>query len=175
MRAGSAATGGSGAVEVGGQAVEQGDAFVEAALLLRGQGLCDRRVEGAGAAAAFGGEAGAAGGGHVHQELAAVGGKLQLDLTPENVAVAGATLKRTQLYSFHDMPLAQISYLSPSEGPLAFCVIVNGKPDHDPAFEVREGFNIVYWNKDGRGFLVIGRAPRDDLERLAGTLRTRLS
>ena len=48
-------------------------------------------------------------------------GKLQLDLTPENVAVAGATLKRTQLYSFHDMPLAQISYLSPSEGPLAFC------------------------------------------------------
>lgn len=109
------------------------------------------------------------------KELAAVGGKLQLDLTPENVAVAGATLKRTQLYSFHDMPLAQISYLSPSEGPLAFCVIVNGKPDHDPAFEVREGFNIVYWNKDGRGFLVIGRAPRDDLERLAGTLRTRLS
>lgn len=109
------------------------------------------------------------------KELAAVGGKLQLDLTPENVALAGATLKRTQLYSFHDMPLAQISYLSPSDGPLAFCVIANGKPDHDPAFEVREGFNIVYWNKDGRGFLVIGRAPRDDLERLAGALRTRIS
>lgn len=109
------------------------------------------------------------------KELAAVGAKLQLELTPDNVALPAAELKRAQLYSYHDMPLAQISYLSPADGPLAFCVIVNGKPDHEPAFEVREGFNIVYWNRGGRGYLVIGHASRNDLERLAGTLRAQVS
>jgi anti-sigma factor RsiW len=109
------------------------------------------------------------------KELAAVGAKLDLDLSTEAVALPDAELKRAQLFSFRNMPLAQIAYLSPRDGPLAFCVILNGKPDHEPKFEVREDLNIVFWNKDGRGYLVIGRAAREELEKFAGSLRARVS
>jgi len=33
--------------------------------------------------------------------------------------------------------------------------------------------NVVYWNDDGRGYLVIGKAPRSVLEAYAGTRRRR--
>jgi anti-sigma factor RsiW len=39
---------------------------------------------------------------------------------------------------------------------------------------MREGFNVVYWNDDGRGYLVIGKAPRSVLEAYAGTLAPRV-
>jgi anti-sigma factor RsiW len=107
--------------------------------------------------------------------LAAVGKPLGLTLTPDNVALPGLTLKGPVLFKFRDMPLAQVGYLSKNYGPVAFCMIVNGQPDKGPTFETREGKNIVYWQKGGRGYLVIGTAPRDQLEAYAERLERDVS
>lgn len=104
-------------------------------------------------------------------EVAAIGGKLALPLAPARLALPDAALKRAALYAFHGKPLAQFAYLSPAAGALAFCIIANGQPDGARAFEQREGFNIVFWNRNGIGYMLIGRAPRATLEAFASELR----
>jgi anti-sigma factor RsiW len=110
----------------------------------------------------------------VGAELAAVGAKLALELSPDKLTLPHVYLKRVQLFEYWDRPLVQIAYLSPDDGPISFCIIAADRPDEGPAFEERDGFNIVYWTKDGRGYLVIGRAPRRALEALAGELAARI-
>ena len=109
------------------------------------------------------------------EELAEVGGRLSLQLTPDKVSFPELELKRAQLFQFKGMPLAQIAYLSTDDGPVAFCIIANGKPDEPPAFEERLGQNIVFWTKGGRGYMVIGKLPRPTLEALAASLESRVS
>jgi len=106
-------------------------------------------------------------------ELANVGAKLSLHITPEDVALPGMTLKMAQLLDFRGMPLAQIAYRSTSGGPAAFCIIANGKPDIPVTLEQRDDWNIAFWNADGLGYMVIGRLAPETLESLATTLRTR--
>ena len=109
------------------------------------------------------------------EAVSAVGAKVSLDLTPAALALPDVALKRVALYAFHGKPLAQLAYLSPADGALAFCIIANGKPDAAVASEVREGFNIVFWNRNGLGYMLIGKAPRKTLEALAGDLRAKVS
>lgn len=111
----------------------------------------------------------------VSGELAAVGGKLALDLSPDKLVLPDVALKRAQLYEFNGKPLAQIAYLSPDSGPIALCIINNGRGDEGVSFEQREGYNIVFWNSGGRGYMLIGKAPRTTLEAFAGDLRPRIS
>ena len=108
-------------------------------------------------------------------ELANVDRTLALGLTPETVALPDLQLKRAQLFQFNGKPLAQIAYLTEADGPVAFCVIQNGKPDAPAAFEEREGRNIVFWQKGGHGFMVIGTLPRATMEDMATTLGGRFS
>jgi anti-sigma factor RsiW len=110
----------------------------------------------------------------IGQELSTIGGKLSLDLSVDKLALPDAALKRAQLYEFRGKPLAQVAYLSRDSGPMALCIIANGRPDAKPAFETREGFNIVFWSDEGRGYMLIGKAPRAELEAYAGTLETRV-
>ncbi len=108
-------------------------------------------------------------------ELSAVGQRIALDLKGDRLALPDATLKRASLYAFNGKPLAQLAYLSGADGALAFCIIANGKPDAAVAFEEREGFNIVFWTRNGLGYMLIGKAPRATLEAFAGDLRARVS
>lgn len=108
-------------------------------------------------------------------ELSAVGGKIAVNLAPERLALPDSELKRASLYDFRGKPLAQLAYLSPADGAFAFCIIANGKPDAPVASEQREGFNIVFWNKNGLGYMLIGKAPPATLEALAGDLRAKVS
>ena len=108
-------------------------------------------------------------------ELSAVGEKIAVDLTPDRLALPDAALKRAALYAFHGKPLAQLAYLSRDDGPLAFCIIANGKPDAPVASEEREGFNIVFWNRNGLGYMLIGKAPGATLNALAGDLAAKVS
>ena len=107
-------------------------------------------------------------------ELANVGAKLSLRLTPEDVALPGMTLKMAQLLDFRGMPLGQIAYRAASGGPVAFCIIANGKPDTPVKLEKRDDWNIAFWNADGLGYMVIGRIAPDTLASLATTLQTRV-
>ncbi len=108
-------------------------------------------------------------------ELSKVGDKLSVDLSPDRLALPDSALKRATLYAFNGKPLVQLAYLSPADGTFAFCIIANGKPDAAVAFEQREGFNIVFWNRDGRGYMLIGKAPRATLEAFAGDLRAHIA
>jgi anti-sigma factor RsiW len=107
-------------------------------------------------------------------ELTAVGDKVSLNLSADKLAVTDADLKRVQLFDYWDRPLVQIAYLSADNGPISFCIIANGRPDQPPQYEQRGGLNIVFWTKDQRGYLVIGRAPRATLEALAAELAGRV-
>ena len=111
----------------------------------------------------------------VSDELNLIGGKLALDLNPNKLVLPNVTLKRAQLFAFRDKPLVQVAYLSPADGPIAFCIIANGKADAGPAFEQREGYNIVFWTKAGRGYMLIGKASQAALEAYAGDLASRIS
>ncbi|WP_421725919.1 hypothetical protein [Bauldia sp.] len=108
-------------------------------------------------------------------ELADASTRLSLDLTPDEVALPGMTLRRTQLLSFNDLPLAQIAYLSDDAGPVAFCIIANGKPDAPLALEERDGWPIAFWNQDGIGYMLIGKLPDETLQALAESLDARVS
>jgi anti-sigma factor RsiW len=110
----------------------------------------------------------------VARELATVGGKLSLDLSPEKLALPDATLKRVQLFDYWERPLVQLAYLSSDDGPISFCIIANGRPDQAPQFEQRHGLNIVFWTTGGRGYLLIGKASRETLDALAAALATRV-
>jgi anti-sigma factor RsiW len=107
-------------------------------------------------------------------ELQTISGKLSVELTADRLAVPGATLKRADLFSFGGRPLVQLAYLTEGEGPVAFCIIPSTKPDADIQFETRKGFNVAFWNDDGRAYLVIGEAPHATLERFAEVLKSRV-
>lgn len=107
--------------------------------------------------------------------LRIVGDGLGLDLAPETVALPGLDLKGAVLFSYDGKPLGQISYLSTEYGPIAFCIIRNNREDAPLAFEERRGMNVAFWNDGGRGYLIIGAMPREDLAPLAETLAGRVS
>jgi anti-sigma factor RsiW len=109
------------------------------------------------------------------EELSVAGARLALDLTPEKLDLPNLALKRAQLFQYNGKALAQIAYLGAEDGAIAFCIIASGAPDAPPKFEAREGQNIVFWAKGGRGYLVIGRAPREQLEPLAARLQSSVS
>ncbi len=107
--------------------------------------------------------------------LAVVGEGLGLELAPETVALPGLDLRGALLFSYDGKPLGQVSYLSTQYGPVAFCIIRNGRDDAPLAFEERRGMNVAFWNSDGLGFLVIGAMPKETLAPLAETLAGRVS
>jgi anti-sigma factor RsiW len=107
--------------------------------------------------------------------LALVGDGLGLPLAPETVALPGLDLKGAILFHYDGKPLGQVSYLSTEYGPVAFCIIRNGRDDAPLAFEERRGMNVAFWNTGGLGFLVIGTMPKETLAPLAETLVSRVS
>ena len=108
-------------------------------------------------------------------ELKSVGDKLALGLSVDKVALDGLALKRSQLFDLDGRPLAQIAYLTPDDGPVAFCIIADGEGDRALSFEERQGKNIVYWSKGGHAFMLIGNLSRSTLETLAASLAARVA
>lgn len=109
-------------------------------------------------------------------ELSAVGERLSLDLTPERLALPDADLRRVQLYDYSGRPLAQFVYLSAASGPVALCIIANGREDEPPEYEEREGSRIVYWSNGGLGYLLIAKdATREELEQYASDVARQVS
>ena len=109
------------------------------------------------------------------REIATVAGKLGVSLTSARVALPDAAFKRAQLFEYEGKALGQIAYLDPASGPLALCVIADGEPDAAERTEQRQGMNIVYWSKKGRGFMLIGRDSMTKLEALFAILSDRLA
>lgn len=111
----------------------------------------------------------------MERELAAVADRLGLGLTLDRIALPDLQFKRAQLYGYDGKPLAQLAYLDPEFGPLAFCIFADGEESEARRTEQRLGLNIVYWADRGYYFMLIGRAPAERLRPLADTLATRFS
>jgi anti-sigma factor RsiW len=109
------------------------------------------------------------------QEVATVGAKIGMALSPQKLALPALTLKRAQLLEYDRKPLGQITYLDPQSGPVALCIIADDGPDADQQTEQRQGFNIVYWSRGSRNFMLLGRVPQPRLKELANDLSTRLT
>jgi anti-sigma factor RsiW len=108
------------------------------------------------------------------QEIAAVGAKMGMALSPDRISLPDLSLKRAQLLEYDRKPLGQLAYLDPASGPVALCLIVDDRPDASPRMEQRQGFNIVYWSRGRHSFMLIGRMPIVQLQALASELSDRL-
>jgi anti-sigma factor RsiW len=108
------------------------------------------------------------------RELEAAAAKLKLSLPASALTLPGLTLKRADVFVFRGMALAEILYLDPRHGPVALCIIANGRPDAGLQAEIREGLNIVFWQRRGLGFLIVGRTPPSELTEQAKSIAMRL-
>jgi anti-sigma factor RsiW len=107
------------------------------------------------------------------KELSSVGKRLGANLTPENVAMPGLDFKVAFILAFEGAPLGEMAYVDPTGAPVLFCVIHNGAADAPLHSEKRSEFALASWTRDGRGYLVIGRKPEQEVAELARTLETR--
>jgi anti-sigma factor RsiW len=94
-------------------------------------------------------------------------------LTPANVALPGLRFESADLLSYEGAPLGEIAYVDANGSPVLFCVIANGGADTPNHSEKRGGLALSSWSHSGRGYLVIGRLPEEQVAELAQTLKAR--
>jgi anti-sigma factor RsiW len=103
-------------------------------------------------------------------DLARLGAKVGVDLTPDRIAIANGQFRGTQILSYDGAPLGQIAYVDPSGRPVLFCIFANGKPDAAMRRESRGDYSLASWERGGRGYMVIAQAPQDQVAELANAL-----
>jgi hypothetical protein len=94
-------------------------------------------------------------------------------LTPERIALANLQFKGAQIFSYDGAPLGQLGYLDPATGPVLFCIIRDAEADAPIKAETREGFAVASWARAGRGYMLIGRLPVNQMAELANSLERR--
>lgn len=108
-------------------------------------------------------------------ELSDINRRLDMRMTPEQLDFDGLDYKRAQVLAYDGKPLAQILYLDPDSGPLAFCIV---RSDGKPAAmrtEQRNGMTVVHWADGSHALMLIGHAPETRMLDLAEALADRLS
>ncbi|MCB8822508.1 anti-sigma factor family protein [Microvirga rosea] len=108
------------------------------------------------------------------QELAAVGNRVGLKLSPQMISLPNLSFKRAQFLEYDNKPLGQLVYLEPGNGPVALCITADVTSGTDYQTEQRQGFNIVYWSRGRYNFMLIGHMPASRLQEYAGVLSYRL-
>ena len=107
-------------------------------------------------------------------ELSALGDKVGVKLTPENVALPGLQFTVAFMLAFGGSPLGLIAYVDPAGAPVVFCVLANGGADAPIRTEKRGEFSLADWSRGGRGFLVVGRMPKERVAEWAQTLEKQI-
>ncbi len=105
--------------------------------------------------------------------LAAVGAKVGVNLTPERVGLERMQFVGAQIFNFHGHPLGQLAYVDPTTGPVLFCIFSDSEPDAAMKTETQENFSTASWARAGRGYMLIGRLPGDQMAELAESLERR--
>lgn len=90
----------------------------------------------------------------------------------QDIEADGIQFRFARLLSFNNKPLAQIALTDSESRPVFYCIVPTNKPDSDIRFEVRNGQQVAHWNTAGNAYLVIGRAPREEVGALAARLRS---
>lgn len=108
-------------------------------------------------------------------ELSDINRRLDMRMTSEQLDFDDLDYKRAQVLAYDGKPLAQILYLDPDSGPLAFCIV---RSDGKPApmrTEQRNGMTVVHWADGSHALMLIGHAPETRMLDLAEALIDRLS
>jgi len=108
-------------------------------------------------------------------DLARVGKQVGLALTADRVALAGRAVSRVDLYYFEGVPLAQVVYFDPENGPIALSILSKPGSPSQLEGERREGMNLAAWSSATHAFSVAGRAPPEVLQDLATQLAGKIS
>ncbi len=108
------------------------------------------------------------------RELAAVGARVGVALTPQAVAAPGLEFKVAFILGYDGAPLGEIAYVDPTGEPVLLCVLAKAAPDAPIRVERRDGYSLANWARAGRNYLVIGRLPEPRISELARTLEARL-
>jgi len=107
-------------------------------------------------------------------DLARASARLGLPLSLDRLELSGRGIRRIGLYEIDGVPLLQIAYLDPDNGPIAFCILARSEPPRGPAAERRGDMNIVHWSSGRHAFMLAGRAPKEVLEPVAEMLANRV-
>jgi anti-sigma factor RsiW len=107
-------------------------------------------------------------------ELSALGARVGVTLTPENVALPGLRFTMAFMLTYEGSPLGVIAYADPSGAPVALCIIADRAPDAPIRSERRDNLSLAWWSRGGRSRLVIGRIPEERAVALAQTLEKRI-
>ena len=78
------------------------------------------------------------------------------------------------MLSYRGSPLAVIAYVDPEGLPVVFCVIANRAPDAPMRSERRGDLSLAWWSRSGRGHLVVGRKPGEQIAEWAQMLEKRI-
>jgi anti-sigma factor RsiW len=106
-------------------------------------------------------------------ELARIGGKFGLDLSPDRIAVPNLQFRAAQALSYDGAALGQIAYLDPAGQPVLFCIFADSQPDAELKPGSHEGLASTSWRHNGREFMVIGRASPARVAEIADTLKAK--
>jgi anti-sigma factor RsiW len=107
------------------------------------------------------------------KKLSVVAERVGLALTPEKVSLPGLRFESADLLSYDGAPLGEIAYVDARGSPVLFCVIANGGADTPNHLERRGDLALSSWARGGRGFMMIGHAPEEQIAELARTLKRR--
>jgi anti-sigma factor RsiW len=105
-------------------------------------------------------------------ELSALSAQVGVELTPDKVALPGLRFTTAFILSYDGSPLGEIGYVDDTDAPVVFCVIADGRADAPTRIEMRGEFSLAEWSRGGRGFLVVGRMPKERVAELAQALQT---
>ncbi|WP_065261630.1 anti-sigma factor family protein [Pseudomonas bananamidigenes] len=108
-------------------------------------------------------------------QLRTVDTRLGLSLSPAKLKLPSAQFKRAQLLEYDGVPIAQMTWLDATHGPLALCVTRSNSGSQALAHERRHGMNVVYWTEREHAWMLIGHNPIAELEDLAKMFKERLS
>jgi anti-sigma factor RsiW len=108
-------------------------------------------------------------------QLRSIDTRLGLNLAPAKLTLPRSEFKRAQILEYDGVPIAQITYLDPANGPMALCVTLSNSGSRHFARERRHGMNVVYWADMEHAWMLIGHNPAAELEDMAKLLRSRLS
>lgn len=107
------------------------------------------------------------------KQLQAVSAKVGVDLAPDKLELPGLRYRMALNLAYDGAPLAEIAYTDAGGAPVLFCVIANGKPDAPPRSFARESLSYVAWSHGGRSYMLVARAPEQQVAERAGTLAAR--
>ena len=104
------------------------------------------------------------------KDLEQLGAKLGVALTPDRVAISDGEFRGAQILSYGGAPLGQIAYADPTGLPILFCIMADNEPDAAIKVEPRGEYSSASWARAGRSYMVIARAPQDQVAHLAAEL-----